>query len=287
MRYGRDQKYQLLVRDTNDYREVRRYNLSPWNVYVVGSTTLAAFLLLAFLLIAYTPLRGYLPGYGNAVQRKEVNELENLVDDMTGQMEAQAVYIESLRKIVQDEATTEEDVELVGNLIDTSPVAPVPLSAEEIQLRRESALDRLGSVERGSTAIAPAPGSDEVSLAQIYLVAPVNGEISAAFNPANNHLGVDILAPQNTAIKAVREGVVFLAEFTSANGNVIGIQHDNNLISFYKHNSQLLKQVGDRVGAGEAVAIIGNTGELTSGPHLHFELWHEGAVVDPVGVLRF
>ncbi|MEL7163740.1 MAG: M23 family metallopeptidase, partial [Bacteroidota bacterium] len=160
-------------------------------------------------------------------------------------------------------------------------------SEEEIRLRREMALERVGFYSRNAARIAPSPGSNDIPLARLSLVAPVSGKISAGFDQARDHLGVDILAPQNTPIKAARDGIVFISEFTSSNGNVVGIQHDNNLITFYKHNSQLLKKAGDRVKAGEAIAIIGNTGTLTSGPHLHFELWHEGKVIDPVEYLRF
>ena len=124
-------------------------------------------------------------------------------------------------------------------------------------------------------------------LAQVFFVAPVKGEISAGFKVTDDHLGVDILAPQNTPVKAARDGIVFLSEFTNSNGNVVGIQHDNNVITFYKHNSKLLKKVGDQVRSGEAIAIIGNTGTLSTGPHLHFELWHKGRAVDPTEYLRF
>lgn len=287
LRENRNDEYQLVIRDVKSFRELKQYNLTPLNIYVVVSVVVVVMMILMFLLIAFTPLRGYIPGYGDIVQRGEMNELELLLDEMGEQMEDQALYIETLLKTIHGEAVTEEDIEEVGDPANTAEENITPVSEDEVRLRREMDLERIGEVSRLSGSTVPAPGNSAVPLAQLYLAAPVNGEISAGFDRATGHLGVDILAPQNTPIKACRDGVVFLSEFTSANGNVIGIQHDNNLISFYKHNSQLLKKVGDRVGTGEAVAIIGNTGELTSGPHLHFELWHEEEVVDPVGYLRF
>lgn len=280
-------EYQLVIRDVKSYQEVGSYNLTPLNLYVALSTLLFLVAILVFLLIAYTPLRKYIPGYGDVVQRQEMNDLQSIVDDLTGELERQNLYIDNLLRNIHGEVVTSADLEAQDGLVDTTDAEPVPLSEEEIRLRREMALERVGQSSRNNDGSAPLPGSDDVPLAQLFLVAPVSGEISAGFNISENHLGVDILAPQNTAIKAARDGIVFISEFTSANGNVIGIQHDNNLITFYKHNSQLLKKVGDRVKAGEAVAIIGNTGELTSGPHLHFELWHEGRVVDPTEYLRF
>ena len=283
----RNDDYQLVLRKGENLREIQRYEgtLMKLSIILVGTFTLL--FLLTIVLLGFTPLQRLLPGYGEAVQREELNELEGLVGEMEQQLTAQSLYIDNLLRTVRGEATTEDDIEQVDELIDTLPATIIPASEDEIRLRREVDLERLNSPNRETLTAPPAPGSDRIALAQLYLVAPVNGEISAGFNPATAHRGVDILAPQNTPIKACRDGVVFLSEFTSANGNVIGLQHDNNLISFYKHNSQLLKEVGDRVRTGEAIAIIGNTGELTSGPHLHFELWHEGGAVDPVGVVRF
>ncbi|SEQ34030.1 M23 family metallopeptidase [Neolewinella agarilytica] len=280
-------EYQLVVRDVKSYREVGSYNLTPLNLYVAISTLIFLVAVVVFLLIAYTPLRTYIPGYGDIVQRQELNEMEDLIDEMGAQMEQQAVTIETMKRNIHGEVVTSADIEERGIKVDTANIEPVPLSEEEVRLRREMALERVGENSRGSSGMAPSPGSTDVPLAQLLLVAPVNGEISAGFKLTGDHLGVDILAPQDTPIKAVRDGIVFISEFTSSNGNVVGIQHDNNLITFYKHNSQLLKKVGDRVRASEAIAIIGNTGELSSGPHLHFELWHEGKAVDPTEFIRF
>lgn len=280
-------EYQLVIRDVKSYREVSSYNLTPLNIYVALSAALFFVAVLVFLLISYTPIRQYIPGYGDIVQRREMNEMEDLLDDMSQQLEQQSLYIETLNRNIHGEVITSADMEADSVLVDTTNATPVPLSESEVRLRREMALERVGQSSRESGNLAPSPGSNEVPLAQLVFVSPVTGEISAGYNPTDSHLGVDILAPQNTPIKAVRDGVVFISEFTSSNGNVIGLQHDNNLVTFYKHNSQLLKKVGDRVKAGEAIAIIGNTGKLSSGPHLHFELWHEGAVVDPTEYLRF
>jgi murein DD-endopeptidase MepM/ murein hydrolase activator NlpD len=280
-------EYQLVIRDVKSYREVSTYNLTPLNIYVALSAAIFLVAILVFLLIAYTPLRQYIPGYGDIVQRQEVNEMESILDEMTKRLDAQSLYIENLNRNIHGEVVTSADVETDTTSIDLLEATPAPLSEEEVRLRREMALERVGESSRQSGSLAPSPGSADVPLAQLFFVAPVNGEISAGYNPTENHLGVDILAPQNTPIKAVRDGVVFISEFTSSNGNVIGLQHDNNLVTFYKHNSQLLKKVGDRVKAGEAIAIIGNTGKLSTGPHLHFELWHEGDVVDPTEYLRF
>ena len=281
-------EYQLVVRNMQNYDAVGTYKLTPLNVYLAVSTVFLVVAALVFVLIAYTPLREYIPGYGDVVQREQLNELHASLTDLTTIVEDQNLYIENLKRTVLGKAITADSVDARDELVSREKVTPLPPSESEIQLRREMEEERQGgaSVQTNATPL-PSPGSNAVPLAQVYLVAPVNGEISAGFNLTSEHTGVDILAPQNTAIKAARAGIVFMSEFTNANGNVIGIQHDNNLISFYKHNSQLLKQVGDRVKAGEAIAIIGNTGTQSTGPHLHFELWHEGLAVDPRDYISF
>ena len=287
LRENRNEEYQFVVRDVKSFRELAQYNLTPLNIYIAIATVLLLTAVAIFLLIAFTPLRAYIPGYGSVDDQQEVVAMEATMEEMGAQLESQTKYIENLRRVIHGEVTTADDITPVESLVDTTDFTPTPLSEEEAQLRRELNLDRIGVTGQDAAGLASSQELTSIPLAQMTLVAPVSGEISAGFNPAEGHYGVDILAPKNTAIKSVYAGIVFMSEFTSANGNVIGVQHENNLITFYKHNSQLLKKVGDRVRAGEAVAIIGDTGELSSGPHLHLELWFEGRVVDPVAVLRF
>lgn len=280
--------YRMVVMNADTFDEVRAFNLTPMNIYVAVSSVLLLLSILIFLLIAYTPLRKYIPGYGDVVQRQELMAMEDTVEALTEKLDAQTAYIENFRRILVGDDKTFEDLEKRNDSIAIDDIPAPTLSEEEIRLRREIELERVGQVARsGGPSNLPTAGSQEVPLEQTYLVAPVNGEVSAGFNPQEDHLGVDILAPQNTAIKSAAAGIVFMSEFTSANGNVIGIQHENDLITFYKHNSELLKAVGDRVNSGEAVAIIGNTGILTTGPHLHFEIWHRGRAVDPANYLSF
>lgn len=286
-RQDSQKNYRLVVMNADTFDEVGAYNLSAMNVYVLASTIFLVLLLSVFALVAYTPLRTYVPGYGDTVQRQEMIDLENTVADLTEQLETQTEYVDNFRRILVGDATTFEDIERRRtDSVAPQDIEPVALSEAEIQLRREVASQRSGR-DRPNADNTSLPTTAAVPLDQVALLAPVNGEISAGFRPEDGHLGVDILASRNTPIRAAAAGVVFMSEFTNANGNVIGIQHANDLVTFYKHNSELLKQVGDRVNGGEAVAIIGNTGTLTTGPHLHFEIWYRGRVVDPAEYLSF
>jgi len=128
---------------------------------------------------------------------------------------------------------------------------------------------------------------NDIPLEQLFFIPPITGRMSEGFMPDKKHYGVDILAPKNTPIKAVMDGYVITSDWTLETGNTIGIQHANGIVTFYKHNSALLKKTGSLVKAGEAVAIIGNTGTLSDGPHLHFELWHKGKPINPIDFINF
>ncbi len=279
--------YRLVVMNAETFDEVGAYNLTPLNLYVAASSLILLLTVLVFLLVAYTPLRKYVPGYGDVVQRQEVMALEEELKSLQKSLTVQMNYTENFRRILAGEVTTGEQMESNFEPVDEVALEDVTLSEEEVRLRREVELERIGQLAR-NTKDRPGEGeSNGLTLEQIFLVAPINGDVMKPYDPSQNHLGVDIQAAKNTAVKATAAGVVFMSEFTSANGNVVGIQHDNDLISFYKHNSELLKKVGDRVNGGEAIAISGNTGSLSTGPHLHFELWYRGKTVNPVDYLNF
>lgn len=279
--------YRLVVMNAETFDEVGAYNLTPLNLYVALSSLILLLTVVVFMLVAYTPLRKYVPGYGDVVQRQEVMALEEELKSLQTSLNTQMAYTENFRRILVGEVTTGEKIESNFEPVEEIEIDAVTLSEEEIRLRREVELERIGQLAKSSKGSVGREGGSGLSLEQIFLVAPVNGDVMKPYDPAQNHLGVDIQAAKHTAVKATTAGVVFMSEFTSANGNVIGIQHDNDLISFYKHNSELLKKVGDRVNSGEAIAIAGNTGSLSTGPHLHFELWYRGQSIDPSDYLSF
>lgn len=276
--------YRLVVMNNETFEEVGSYNLTLLNVYVTITSVVVVTVLLVTFTIAFTPLKKYIPGYGDTVQQEELRAIERELAQLQKDFKAQEAYAENFRRILVGEDYLADDMERVGN--DTLTVDPeeVPLSEEEIRLRRETEVLLAGSTIQDESGPLSAVGAP---LEQHFFVAPVTGEISAAYSIENDHYGVDILAPKNTAIKSVMDGTVFFSDWTQETGNTIGIQHTNSIITFYKHNSELLKPLGSTVKAGEAIAIIGNTGEMTTGPHLHFELWYRGATVDPVQYINF
>ena len=278
--------YRLVIMNDETFEEVGSYRINLLNFYVLISTELVIVFLFVFFVLAYTPIKRYLPGFTTDTKQYEMQELEDQIKTLEEDLENYKLYTESVKKALVGDMTglRIEDVPAVTAQEDSFINVVEPIELEE-QLREETELDQIGELAKQSKRANFL--KQGIPLEQLYFTAPVNGEVSAGFEPDAKHYGVDILAPKNTAIKATMDGYVFLSDWTLETGNTIGIQHSNNIVTFYKHNSMLLKKAGNFVKAGEAVAIIGNTGTLTDGPHLHFELWYQGKAVDPTEYVRF
>lgn len=277
--------YRLIVMDEDSFEEVASYKLTLRNIYLLISSVLVILAFIIVMLVAFTPLRHYLPGGGAAADVSQINKAYQKITELEDEVEAYETYTNNIKKILRGNVETEDDVP-TEMTIDADTLQEVSVSEETQTLIDELELEKIGNqAENNPKALEIS--NKEASLEQVSFVAPVNGKVSAAFNAQNNHFGVDILAPKNTAIKAAADGVVFFSDWTLETGNTIGIQHANNIVTFYKHNSMLLKKTGDVVKAGEVVAIIGNTGTLSSGPHLHFELWYRTKAMNPTDYISF
>ncbi len=284
--------YRLVVMNNETFEEVGSYNLSLLNVYVMVSMIVVVVALLVGSVIVFTPVRQYIPGYGDLTSQQELQRMNRELETLEAEVEASRAYNDNIRKILVGETIeTEADVKDATDAAsaDVDTVTFVDPIEEDEALRKEIENQELESALalRAQTSSTDNFGGAQVPLEQLYFTPPLTGIIGAAFNLQKKHYGVDIIAPSNTSVKSVLGGYVFLSDWTLETGNTIGIQHAHNLVSFYKHNSALLKKVGSYVKAGEAVAIIGNTGELTDGPHLHFELWHNGKAIDPAELIIF
>ena len=283
--------YRLVIMNNETFEEIGSYRITLLNVYILLSTLFVVMFTVVLFMIAVTPIKRYLPGYVAGGNETEIREMGRRVDSLGTLVEAYELYTQNFRKILVGEGIqTEHDVDQTVDedlsLENDSAFAELAASDVDRQLRQEIELEEIGqAVQQSRTTHTP---PKDLPLEQMYFMTPVSGEISAAFTPYDNkHYGVNVLAAKNTAIKAAMDGYVFISDWTLETGNTIGIQHTNNIITFYKHNSALLKRVGSYVKAGEAIAIIGNTGTLSDGPHLHFELWHKGKPVDPTLYIKF
>ena len=203
------------------------------------------------------------------------------IDSLAYLSNANAVYLNNLKNIIN------------GNIKDANLAKPKDLTkaSDSIKLNQkiseeEKELRKLIESE-GKFDLEADNGINQTGIASYTFFSPLKGKVTDPFNAQKQHHGVDITSRKNETIKATLEGTVIFSNFTSETGYVIGIQHSNNLISFYKHCSVLLKKVGSFVQTGEVIAIVGDSGEYTTGPHLHFELWFNGIAVDPQNYMTF
>jgi Peptidase family M23 len=280
--------YRLVVLNNDTFEEVGSYKLSLMNLYVLISSLLVGFTILVLSLVVFTPLKRLIPGYGGMGSQRDMFELVDRVDSLERVLTAQQTYATNVRKLLTADVEKESDVvkEKVAAVVDSN--INVDPSEAEMVIRAGGSSPFVGdsgdkNIE--NKAIKAIGQSDR--LESMYLISPLSGSISKSFSLKEKHYGTDLVAPKNTPIKAVADGFVISSDWTLETGNTIAVQHANNVVSFYKHNSSLLKKVGDKVNSGEAIAILGNTGEQSNGPHLHFELWKDGKAVNAQEYIRF
>jgi murein DD-endopeptidase MepM/ murein hydrolase activator NlpD len=275
--------YRLVVMNDESFEEVGSYKLSLLNLYIAISAAIVLVVILVSTLIFFTPIKRFVPGYGDA-SSGDLLEINKTIANLEKQLKEQKNYTDSFRRMITGDDETESDVK-EEKILEIDSLQSVAIIKEDEILRQEVE-EEVQSQQRqklGSINIS----SNEMPLEQLYFIPPITGVVSEQFMPDKKHYGTDILAPKNTPVKATLDGFVVSSDWTLETGNTISIQHSNNLISFYKHNSALLKEIGNSVKAGEAVAIIGNTGTLSNGPHLHFELWHKGKPINPEDFITF
>ncbi len=246
-----DEVYRVSIVHEDNLQEVRKFKFSLFKLYSFLLLTLFIVSAIVISIIFFTPIRTLVPGYADINNNVVFIELNKTISNLETQVSDQSTYIDGILNMVVSPSTEEK--------------------------LNKSSLE--GSNENGYVTLA--------ILDQKSFICPIKGVIEKSFKVQDKHLGVDIVAPKDSAIKSILDGVVINSDWTLETGNTLSIQHSDNIISIYKHNSVLLKEVGDLVTAGEAIAIIGNTGEMSSGPHLHFELWHNGRAIDPEEYIHF
>ncbi len=279
-------KYRLVILHDETYEERISFRLSRMNVFVVLVSLSVFLIFVTTYIIAFTPLREYIPGYTDISLTRKVIELDRKADSLQRVFQQKEAFLANLRRII--DGYNELDDTPIATTVAANPTAfdtiKFQKSVQDSLLRAEFESGRFNLVNDPMSA----PENLRVARrpTQNFFV-PLKGTLTNKFDPIQKHFGVDIVAKSNEAIKSTLDGTVVFADWTLDKGYVIGLLHAGNLVSVYKHNSVLLKKEGDVVKAGEAIAIIGETGELSSGPHLHFELWLNSSPVDPEVFITF
>jgi len=271
-------KYRLVILNEDTFEERFAIKLTRLNVFVLTSLSAILLVFLTTLIIAFTPLREYIPGYSSAKLKKEATLLNYKTDSLVQELEYNKRYYASIRKVLTgDVANVDFNRDSVIEAAKSDPdILKVATNKQDSLLREKvEKEDKYNLFE------------ESVDQNNFVLFPPVNGHISEGYNIENKHFAVDVVVATNTPVKATADGTVIFAEWTVETGYVVIIEHNQELISVYKHNAAITKSQGDLVKAGEVIAMSGNTGEFSTGPHLHFELWSKGYPVNPTNFIDF
>jgi len=271
-------KYRLVILNEDTFEEKISFKLTRLNVFIFGGLFSILLIIGTIFLIAFTNLREYIPGYSSTKLKRDATDLIYKTDSLEQVLEVNNLYIQKVRELLTGKISDvqfDKDSVLEAIKYDKDTINLDP-SNLDMQFRQD-----IESADRYSIF------NEATKDAELVFFAPVTGTISDVYNPKTKHFAIDIAVEMGTPVKAVADGTVIFAEWTAETGHVVIIEHANGFISVYKHNTALHKEQGDLVKSGEVVASAGNTGELSTGPHLHFELWNEGYPVNPSNYIDF
>lgn len=271
-------RYRMVVLNDDTFEERFSLKLTRLNVFIVTVISAIILISLTTVLIAFTPLREFIPGYASTKLTKDVVNLESETDSLLTAIAMQQQKYDRIQMVLSGNITAAEYAKIDSIArVETAVNQELPEPIEEDRLLREEVAreDKYNVIE-GAT-----------SKTNFVLFAPVKGIISDPFNAQKKHYAVDITAATNAPVKAAADGTVIFAGWSADTGNTILMEHSYGVLTVYKHMATLNKSQNDQVQAGEVIGIVGNTGELTTGPHLHFELWMDGYPQDPTNFINF
>ncbi len=277
--------YRLVFLSEKTFEERFSFRLTRIQVITTLFSLAIIFIVLTFFLISYTSLREYIPGYPDINQKMELYHLNQTVDSLLRDSKQKDIYLTNIKNLLDNKEVPEN----------YTPPKSAPINYDTIRDRKtkQDSLMRVRFENQTRFNLFPSQSDGSSAIPSKVLIqdqnffVPLDGIVTAPFDMLEKHYGVDIVASHNEAIKSVLDGTVILSAWTPETGYIIVVQHPGNLISVYKHCATLLKQEGDLVKAGDPIAIVGNSGELTTGPHLHFELWYNGNPVNPTDYINF
>lgn len=271
-------KYRLIILNEDTFEERFAIKLTRLNVFVLMSVSTIFLIAATTVLIAFTPLREYIPGYSSTSLKRKATQLSYKTDSIQQVIVINQQYIESIKRVLKGDVSIvnfNKDSIINAAEIDVNLINLIPSAEDSLLREKVDKEDKYNLFESATSKV------------NFVLFPPVNGTISEGYSVQDKHYAIDIVVAKDTPVKATADGTVILAEWTTQTGYVVVIEHSNGLISIYKHNASLTKAQGDLVKSGEVIAISGNAGELTTGPHLHFELWSNGYPINPTTFIDF
>ncbi|BDD08412.1 peptidase M23 [Fulvitalea axinellae] len=273
-------RYVLVIRSEENFAEKTTFSFNYAKLAVVLGSVFVVSVFVALFLAQTLLARWFDPSYENRANMKRIAALSGEVDSLMWAVESKQEFIENLTSVMSGEVRNEDSIRRENGLTEDQPRSV----AESVQ-----DADRRLRAEFNDVEIEDLNNSDVSysELQQLFFFKPTEGTISSPYNAKEAHYGVDVVAKENETVKSVADGTVVMAAWTQDTGNVVIIQHQDNLMSVYKHTAEVFVKAGDFVSGGKVIAIVGNTGELTTGPHLHFEMWYNGSPMNPQEFLRY
>lgn len=271
-------KYRLVILNEDTFEEKLSFNLTRLNVFIFGTLFSVLLIVSTIFLIAFTSLREYIPGYSSTKLKRQATQLVYKVDSLNQVLEVNNLYIQKVRELLTGEIS--EVLFDKDSVLSTMKFDKDSMNFSPSDIDMEFRLD-VESTDRYSIF------NEATKSADIVFFSPVKGIVTDGYSLKNKHFAIDIAVEMGTPVKSVADGTVIFAEWTAETGHVIIVEHSKGFISIYKHNTALHKRQGDMVKSGEVIASAGDTGEFSTGPHLHFELWNEGYPVNPINYIDF
>lgn len=277
-------KYRIVIYNNDTFEERMHFKLTRLNFFSIVVASIVLLIIITTYIIAFTPLKEYIPGYTDVSLNRRVYEMEISADSLEMVFRQKDQYINNIKRIIMNDDFIDDSVNSLltkstntdfNNIIDVK-------SKEDSIFRSRYEIETRNNLFNNRTI-----NNSKEELGMVSFFQPINGTITNRFNRDEKHYGIDLVANYNDVIKATADGTVIYADWSVDNGYSIGIQHNGNLFSVYKHNSVLLKKEGDFVNAGDPIAILGNSGDLSTGPHIHFELWYNGTPLNPEDYISF
>lgn len=269
--------YRLVIVDNRNHKQLWTFCFKKSEFWVTVISSIVAFVVLVYCLIAFTPIRKTVPGYPDSRSKQAAVQTAIKVDSLERVISRWELYSENLRRVFDGEEPLKLD-SLLRN-------AGTGTDKSRTELSRQDSILRNNVVSQEKFSVSD-KGRRKLPIEGMHFFPPLKGVISQGYDKII-HPYIDITAPANSVVMSVLDGTVIFAGWNEDYGYTIQIQHENDIVSIYKHNMKLLKTTGDKVKAGTPIALVGNTGNLSTGEHLHFELWYKGEAVDATKYINF
>ena len=278
-REKKSKTFRLAFIDNKTHQHLVTLNFTRTTFFITVVSILVVLCAVIYSIIAFTPVRTFIPGYPDARSKRAAIQNAITIDSLENVIFRWELYSENLRRAVEGEEPVKIDSLIKAQNTSRSESLDMEKIARQDSLLREHVKEeeQFGISDRGRR---------DLPIEGLHFFTPLKGVVSQGYDPVI-HPYIDIAAPEGSVVKATLDGTVIFAGWSDDAGHTIQIQHDGDIVSIYKHNDKLLKKTGDKVTAGTPIALVGNTGELTTGDHLHFELWHKGQTVDPTVYIKF